>query len=157
MISEKAVVLTGGTGKVGRRLTTLLAKTAIPTFQASRSGETTTEPDASNVKTVTFDWNCESTWTTALAESQPHSVRLVARQFLDMLPPMKSFIDLAVSMVDLRRIMDKSSNPYMESPRLRSWSILQCAGGLVSMCSFRSSSQGGFAMQRHDPVQISSS
>jgi uncharacterized protein YbjT (DUF2867 family) len=97
MFFEKAVLLTGGTGKVGRRLTALLAKTSTPTFQASRSGETTTEPHASNVKPVAFDWNDETTWTTALAKSQPHSVYLVAPPFLDMLPPMKAFINLARS------------------------------------------------------------
>lgn len=56
MLSEKAVSLTGGTGKVDQRLTTLLATTSFPTFQASRKGETTAEPDASKVQAATFDW-----------------------------------------------------------------------------------------------------
>lgn len=99
------MLLTGGTGKVGRRLTTLLAKTSVPTFQASRTGETTTEPDASNVKAVAFDWNDETTWTTALAKSQPQSVYLVAPPFLDMLPPMRKFIDLARSKAVKRFIL----------------------------------------------------
>lgn len=78
MLSGKAVLLTCGTGKVGRRMTALLATTSTPTFQATRSGDTTTEPYTSNLKPVAFDWNYETTWAAALAESQPH-LHLTAR------------------------------------------------------------------------------
>ncbi|KAI7777733.1 AFUA_2G17970 family ergot alkaloid biosynthesis protein [Diaporthe eres] len=100
MISGKAVLLTGDMGKEGQRLTALLAEMSISTIQTFRSGETTTEPDASNVKAITFDWNDECIWNTALAESQPHSGNSVASQFLDMLPPMERLIDLARSKTD---------------------------------------------------------
>lgn len=105
MISGKAVLLTGDMGKEGQRLTALLAEMSISTIQTFRSGETTTEPDASNVKAVTFDWNDECIWNTALAESQPHSGNLVASQFLDMLPPVERLIDLARSKTVKRFIL----------------------------------------------------
>ncbi|KAH7124669.1 family ergot alkaloid biosynthesis protein [Dactylonectria macrodidyma] len=97
MESSKAVLLIGGTGKVGRKLTALFKDTSIPTFKASRNGEFTTEPVATNIKSVAFDWENQTTWSSALEKSNPCSVYLVAPQFLDMLPPMQAFIDMARS------------------------------------------------------------
>ncbi|KAF6820838.1 ergot alkaloid biosynthetic protein a [Colletotrichum musicola] len=93
-MSTNTVLIIGGTGKVGRQLTRLLAATNIPTFQSSRSGAATTEPGAANVKPIAFDWNDESTWEAALS-SCATSIFLVGPPVLDMLPPMQSFIDRA--------------------------------------------------------------
>ncbi|GKT47813.1 festuclavine synthase II [Colletotrichum spaethianum] len=91
--SEKILVL-GGTGKVGRQITKLLAATSIPTFQASRSGASTTEPGADNIKPISFDWEDEKTWASAL-EAGVKSIFLVAPPVMDVLSPMQSFIDQA--------------------------------------------------------------
>ncbi|OLN83430.1 Agroclavine dehydrogenase [Colletotrichum chlorophyti] len=91
--SQKILIL-GGTGKVGRQIARISAGTSIPTFQASRSGSTTTEPDADNIKPVAFDWLDETTWSPAL-DAGATSIFLVAPTVMDMLPIMKSFIDQA--------------------------------------------------------------
>ncbi|KAF6811525.1 ergot alkaloid biosynthetic protein a [Colletotrichum sojae] len=93
-MSTNTVLIIGGTGKVGRQLTRHLAATNIPTFQSSRSGAATTEPNAANVKPIAFDWNDESTWEAALS-SGATSIFLVGPPVLDMLPPVQSFVDRA--------------------------------------------------------------
>lgn len=52
--SEPLVLVTGGTGKTGRRVAARLAERGIPTRIASRSGD------------VTLDWNDATTWGPAL-------------------------------------------------------------------------------------------
>ncbi|KAF4782557.1 AFUA_2G17970 family ergot alkaloid biosynthesis protein [Colletotrichum scovillei] len=88
------IVILGGTGKVGRQITKLFAQTSTPVYQSSRSGASTTEPDAENVHAVAFDWENEQTWTTVLGVGAA-SIFLVAPPVMDMLPPMRSFIDQA--------------------------------------------------------------
>ncbi|WQF76492.1 Putative ergot alkaloid biosynthesis protein [Colletotrichum destructivum] len=90
--NSTTVLILGGTGKVGRQIAKLFAATSIPTYQASRSGASTTEPGADNIKPVAFDWDDETTWTAAL-ETGATSIFLVAPLVMDMLPPMQSFID----------------------------------------------------------------
>lgn len=94
MESNRPILLLGGTGKVGRQIARYLAGTSIPTLQSSRKGESTTEPDASNISPVAFDWSSQATWCDAL-RSNPRGVFLVAPPITDMLPPMQAFIDLA--------------------------------------------------------------
>ncbi|CCF41403.1 AFUA_2G17970 family ergot alkaloid biosynthesis protein [Colletotrichum higginsianum] len=90
--NSTTVLILGGTGKVGRQIAKLFAATSIPTYQASRSGASTTEPGADNIKPVAFDWEDETTWTAAL-DTGATSIFLVAPPVMDMLPPMQSFID----------------------------------------------------------------
>ncbi|KAM0585159.1 hypothetical protein ACHAQF_006936 [Verticillium nonalfalfae] len=87
------VLLLGGTGKVACSIAALLAKSDIPTIQASRSGATT-EPGATNVSGVAFDWHDETTYAKALAAT-PRAVFLVAPPILDSFSPMSAFIDIA--------------------------------------------------------------
>ncbi|KAG7139004.1 Festuclavine synthase II like protein [Verticillium longisporum] len=87
------VLLLGGTGKVARSIAALLAKTDMPTIQASRSGATT-EPDATNISGVAFDWHDETTYAKALAAT-PRAVFLVAPPILDSFSPMSAFINIA--------------------------------------------------------------
>ncbi|KAI3535709.1 AFUA_2G17970 family ergot alkaloid biosynthesis protein [Colletotrichum filicis] len=61
------ILILGGTGKVGRQITKLFAQTSTPVYQSSRSGASTTEPDAENVHAVAFDWENEQTWATVLS------------------------------------------------------------------------------------------
>ncbi|KAK2047274.1 family ergot alkaloid biosynthesis protein [Colletotrichum somersetense] len=92
--NNSKILLIGGTGKIGSQIAKLLAATSIPTYQASRSGTSTTEPSAKNIKPIAFDWEDEKTWAAAL-DVGATSVFLVAPPILDMLPPMQSFIDKA--------------------------------------------------------------
>lgn len=87
------VLLLGGTGKVARSIAALLAKSDIPTIQASRNGATT-EPDATNISGVAFDWHDETTYAKALA-AKPRAVFLVAPPILDSFSPMSAFINIA--------------------------------------------------------------
>ncbi|KAK1992712.1 family ergot alkaloid biosynthesis protein [Colletotrichum falcatum] len=98
------ILLLGGTGKVGSQIAKLCAATSIATFQASRSGASTTEPDAENIKPVAFDWGDDKTWTAAL-DAGATSVFLVAPPILDMFPPMKSFIDQARTKGGIKRFV----------------------------------------------------
>ncbi|KDN70634.1 putative AFUA_2G17970 family ergot alkaloid biosynthesis protein [Colletotrichum sublineola] len=102
--NKPRILLIGGTGKVGSQIAKLLAATTIPTYQASRSGKSTTEPHARNIKPIAFDWDDEKTWAAAL-DTGATSVFLVAPSILDMLPPMKSFIDQARSRGRIKRFV----------------------------------------------------
>ncbi|KAI8182774.1 glycoside hydrolase family 2 [Colletotrichum sp. SAR 10_86] len=110
MCKYNTVLIVGGTGKVGRQITKLLANTDTPTYQSSRSGASTTEPGAENVKPIAFDWADEKTWAAAL-KSGATSVFLVAPPVLDMLPPMQSFIDQARLKGTAKRFILLSGSP----------------------------------------------
>ncbi|KAK1633482.1 family ergot alkaloid biosynthesis protein [Colletotrichum phormii] len=92
--TTRKILILGGTGKVGRQITKLLARTSTPVYQSSRSAASTTEPDADNIQAVAFDWENEQTWAAALGVGAT-SIFLVAPPVMDMLPPMRSFIDQA--------------------------------------------------------------
>ncbi|KAK7458316.1 AFUA_2G17970 family ergot alkaloid biosynthesis protein [Colletotrichum acutatum] len=92
--TTQKILILGGTGKVGRQITKLFARTSTPVYQSSRSGASTTEPDADNIHAVAFDWETEQTWATVLGLGAA-SIFLVAPPVMDMLPPMRSFIDQA--------------------------------------------------------------
>ncbi|KXH66681.1 AFUA_2G17970 family ergot alkaloid biosynthesis protein [Colletotrichum salicis] len=92
--TTQKILILGGTGKVGRQITKLLARISTPVYQSSRSGASTTEPDADNIQAVAFDWENEQTWAAALGVGAT-SIFLVAPAVMDVLPPMRSFIDQA--------------------------------------------------------------
>ncbi|KAK1573643.1 family ergot alkaloid biosynthesis protein [Colletotrichum navitas] len=106
--NQPKILILGGTGKVGSQIAKLFASTSIPTYQASRSG-TSTEPVASNIKPITFDWEDETTWAAAL-DVGATSAFLVAPPILDMLPPMQSFIDQARTKGRTKRFVLLSSS-----------------------------------------------
>ncbi|KAI8308028.1 glycoside hydrolase family 2 [Colletotrichum sp. SAR11_59] len=108
--NQQTVLIVGGTGKVGRQIAKLLASTDTPTYQSSRSGASTTEPGAENVKPIAFDWTDEKTWAAAL-KSGATSVFLIAPPVLDMLPPMQSFIDQARLAGKAKRFILLSGSP----------------------------------------------
>lgn len=108
--ASKSVLVLGGTGKVGRQIAKLLASTSIPTYQASRSGASTTEPGANNIKAVAFDWLDEKTWDAAL-DIGATSIFLVAPPVMDMLPSMQSFIDQARMRGATKRFVLLSGSP----------------------------------------------
>ncbi|KAM0334521.1 hypothetical protein ACHAQA_001551 [Verticillium albo-atrum] len=87
------ILLLGGTGKVSRNIAALLAETEIPTLQASRSG-VTTEPAATNMSGISFDWTDQTTYARALS-ANPRAVFLVAPPVVDMFPLMSAFVDAA--------------------------------------------------------------
>ncbi|KAI1103426.1 putative ergot alkaloid A [Jackrogersella minutella] len=82
--SPGAVLLLGGTGKVGRRLAPLLQAAGIPALVASRSGD------------VKFDWFDESTWEPIFA-TPIESVYFVCTTADNHVELSKKFIDLAVA------------------------------------------------------------
>ncbi|KAI1414913.1 putative ergot alkaloid A [Hypoxylon sp. FL1857] len=83
-----AILVLGGTGKVGSRLVPLLLEANIPTLVASRSGKAPTGATG-----VHFDWDNESTWEPILA-NPIKAVFLVAPGSPDQSPIIK-FIDVA--------------------------------------------------------------
>lgn len=107
--ASKTVLIIGGTGKVGRQLTKLLAGTSIRTYQASRKGSATTEADAENVKPIAFNWDDKKTWDTVL-EVGATSVFLVAPPG-GPLPPVELFIDQARSKGNVKRFVLLSGSP----------------------------------------------
>lgn len=95
MVSPKGtILLLGGTGKVSRRITPLLSAAGYPTLIASRSGTSTPLPGVSGVK---FDWDDSTTYNNVFSTPDISAIFLIGPPYLDMLPPMKIFIDLALS------------------------------------------------------------
>lgn len=95
MVSPKGtILLLGGTGKVSRRITPLLSAAGYPTLIASRSG---TSPPLPGVSGVKFDWDDSTTYNNVFSTPDISAIFLIGPPYLDMLPPMKIFIDLALS------------------------------------------------------------
>ncbi|TVY91676.1 Agroclavine dehydrogenase [Lachnellula willkommii] len=95
MVSPKGtILLLGGTGKVSRRITPLLSTAGYPTLVASRSG---TSPPLPSVSGVKFDWDDSTTYHNVFSTRNISAIFLIGPPNLDMLPPMKIFIDLALS------------------------------------------------------------
>ncbi|KAI0895506.1 putative ergot alkaloid A [Annulohypoxylon nitens] len=92
--SNGAVLLLGGTGKVGSRIAPLLKDADVPTLVASRSGKAPT-----GLTGVKFDWNDEATWEAVFANSATpiRAVFLVAPLSSDPGAIMKRFVDFAIS------------------------------------------------------------
>ncbi|PQE31063.1 agroclavine dehydrogenase protein [Rutstroemia sp. NJR-2017a WRK4] len=92
---ESTILLLGGTGKVASRIAALLHASSYPTLLAHRSSAPLSSlPDVPACK---FDWTDASTYSNPFQQVQNiQAVFLVAPPVMDMLPPMKDFIDLAV-------------------------------------------------------------
>jgi len=93
MSSKPTILLTGGTGKISSRITPLLSTNGNNILLASRSG---TSPNLPNCKGVKFDWLNASTYNNLFENGSISGVFLVAPLIMDCLPPMRSFIDLAI-------------------------------------------------------------
>lgn len=117
MALPSSVLLIGGKGKVGRYLTKLFANTNVITFQASRKGDSTTEPKAANIKPVRFDWTDESTWDNVLS-SNPGAIYLVAPQVMDMFTPMRAFIEKARANGTKRFVLQSSTALECDGPAM---------------------------------------
>ncbi|KAJ7669320.1 hypothetical protein DFH06DRAFT_180971 [Mycena polygramma] len=86
------ILLIGGTGKSATPLANLLLEANQPVVLANRSGKVR-EP----FKGVRFDWLDASTYEIPFeAYSDIDRVYLIAPPIMDMFPPMKAFIDVAV-------------------------------------------------------------
>ncbi|KAI1138191.1 putative ergot alkaloid A [Hypoxylon sp. FL0543] len=86
--TSSAVLVTGGTGKVGSRLVPLLIEAGIPALVASRSGKA-----PAGATGVHFDWDDEATWQPILA-NPVRAVFIVAPAAPDQSPFIK-FVDQA--------------------------------------------------------------
>ncbi|KAI0169829.1 putative ergot alkaloid A [Hypoxylon sp. FL1284] len=86
------VLLLGGTGKVGSRVTALLQAASVPALVASRSGGA--PPGLAGVR---FDWDDRTTWEPVFSGDTPiKAVLLVERGGAPDLPQkMRDFVDLA--------------------------------------------------------------
>ncbi|KAI0383429.1 putative ergot alkaloid A [Hypomontagnella monticulosa] len=85
-----AVLVLGGTGKVGGQIAPLLHAAGVPTLVASRSGEA---PSGAGTG-VKFDWDDETTWEPVFA-NPVKAVFLVASRSPDPVPIMTKFVDFA--------------------------------------------------------------
>lgn len=86
------ILITGGTGKTGSRVARLLQHANEPTLLTSRSG-TVPAP----FKGVRFDWLDSTTYENPFnVDNQIDRVYLVGPDVIDVLSPMKAFIDLAI-------------------------------------------------------------
>jgi len=93
MSNRNTILLTGGTGKISRRLAPLLSSAGYNVLIASRSG---TCPPLLNCKAITFDWLAASTYT-KIDMTSISAIFLIAPPMFDPFPPLKDFIDTAVS------------------------------------------------------------
>lgn len=93
MSSKGSILLTGGTGKVARRIAPLFSSNGNTVLIASRSGKC---PPLANATGVKFDWFDSTTYTNPFSHSHINAIFLVAPPIIDCFPPMKAFIDLAV-------------------------------------------------------------
>ncbi|KAJ7154761.1 hypothetical protein C8R46DRAFT_960870, partial [Mycena filopes] len=86
------ILLTGGTGKSAKPLAQLLLQANQPVVLANRSGKV-----PAPFQGVRFDWLDDSTYTIPFdAHTDIDRVYLIPPHVLDMFPPMKAFIDVAV-------------------------------------------------------------
>ncbi|KAF8649263.1 hypothetical protein AX16_005916 [Volvariella volvacea WC 439] len=90
------VLVTGGTGKTGSRLSALLSRAGYTVLAASRSGKS-----SSGVHGVKFDWLDASTHSNSFVEAEKlgspiDRVYLVAPMVMDMIGCMQPVIDLAI-------------------------------------------------------------
>lgn len=91
MSSKTTILLLGGTGKVASSIAQLLKQNGHPTILASRKG---TAP--SGFTGCRFDWLDSTTFNAPFEKAKNiASVFLAAPGVMDVLPPMKAFIDFA--------------------------------------------------------------
>jgi festuclavine dehydrogenase len=92
---DPTILLLGGTGKIASRIAPLLSSTSYPSLCASRSGN---PPKDTNYPSCRFDWLDTSTYDNPFTHSPNIStIFLIAPQILDVFPPMKAFIDFAIT------------------------------------------------------------
>lgn len=104
------ILLTGGTGKTGSRLAHLLKDANHSFLIATRSPEKL--PEAFQGQGVKFDWNDPATHENPFkADANIDRVYLIGVPAVDMLTPMKPWIDLAVSK-GVKRIVVLSATAF---------------------------------------------
>ncbi|KAF8651583.1 hypothetical protein AX16_004699 [Volvariella volvacea WC 439] len=114
------ILITGGTGKTGSRLSKLLHDAGHTILVASRSGGTSS-PGLHGVK---FDWLNASTHTNPFTEAEKlgltpiDRVYLVAPTVVDMLAPMKPFIELSIEKGVKRFVLLSASTCEMGHPAM---------------------------------------
>lgn len=86
------ILLTGGTGKISSRITPLLSANGNAVLIASRSGT-----GFLNCRGIKFDWLDESTYTAPFDHGPISAIFLISPPIMNCFPPMKAFIDLAIS------------------------------------------------------------
>lgn len=91
--TKGTVLLTGGTGKIASRIAPLLSAHGSDVLIASRSGAS---PSLTNCQGVKFAWLDASTYSNPFENASISAIFLVAPPIMDCVPPMKSFIDLAI-------------------------------------------------------------
>ena len=111
------ILLGGGTGKVASRISERLQAESIPVLVASRAGLT---PDnCAHASGVPFNWLDAATYTNpfvhpwAMRAGGVREIFIVAPPVLDMAPPMKAFIDMAVEK-GVRRLVLLSASSIEE-------------------------------------------
>jgi ergot alkaloid biosynthesis protein len=106
-MSTPAILITGGTGKTGRRIAAQLADKGIGARVASPTGE-----GAAGQQGVRFDWLDESTYADAVAGIS--AIYLLAPAGVaEPLPAMQPFLDQALS-ADVRRFVLLSASSLKE-------------------------------------------
>ncbi|KZP03273.1 putative ergot alkaloid A [Athelia psychrophila] len=88
------VLITGGRGKTALRLASLLNAADVPFLTTSRSGPSTSDPNA--YPCVRFDWLDPTTHDALFAGTDVDRVYLVAPPVMDMVGIMTAFIDRAI-------------------------------------------------------------
>jgi festuclavine dehydrogenase len=92
-MAKSTILLTGGTGKVSRRIAPLLSASGHAILIASRSGNT---PSVQLYEGVKFDWFDSTTFHQPFEYGPISAIFLVAPPIMYCLPPMKEFIELAI-------------------------------------------------------------
>ncbi|KAJ7255297.1 hypothetical protein C8J57DRAFT_1437138 [Mycena rebaudengoi] len=99
------ILLTGGTGKTAIPLAKLLLQANQPVILANRSGKVP-EP----FRGTRFDWLDASTYSIPFeVDDKIDRVYIIAPLILDMVPPMKAFIDVAITKGVVRFVLLSSS------------------------------------------------
>lgn len=104
------ILLTGGNGKTGLKIASLLYNAGIPILVASRSGEAPAPYQA-----VKFDWLDESTYDACFEGTGVDKIYLVPPPVAtDIFEPMRKFIDLAITK-GVKRFVFLSGSPWDEN------------------------------------------
>lgn len=104
------ILLTGGNGKTGLKIASLLYNAGIPILVASRSGKAPAPYQA-----VKFDWLDESTYDACFEGTGVDKIYLVPPPVAtDIFEPMRKFIDLAITK-GVKRFVFLSGSPWDEN------------------------------------------
>lgn len=109
------ILLTGGRGKTSSRLAMLLAQANIPFIHASHSPS----PISGSPNQCYFDWLDQNTWEVPfLRDSDIHAVYLVGPPLIDIVVPMKSFIEFSKANGVRRFVLLSASAVPMGGPAM---------------------------------------